>query len=122
MKTFKEHMSEETNPFALSNGFVGVEDEKARDNINALLNGITMKPFLTPYIALERVAKVLANYHIFLPKHTFEDIDEDSVAFEVNQFGEKAGMTNDGEVVTKIESSYYIYFEYNQNEQRPLFL
>jgi hypothetical protein len=116
MKTFKEYMSEETNPFALSNGFVGVNDEKVRDNINALLSGITMKPFLTPHIALERVSKVLANYHIYLPKQTFEDIDDDYVVYEVNQFGEKSGMTNDGEVVTKMSDPYYIYFEYKLNE------
>ena len=116
MKTFKEHMLEETDPFAQTNGFVGVDDEKVRDNINGLLSAVTIKPFITPHIGLERVSKVLANYHIHLPKQTFEDMDNDYAVFEVNQFGQKSGMTNDGEVVTKMSSSYYIYFEYNLND------
>ena len=110
-------MNEETMPFAqTSKGFIGVDDAGVRDNINSLLTGATSKSFLTPYSALEKVSKVLANYHIFLPKYTFAEGNSGVTAFEVNQFGEKMGMTNQGIVKTAEDSPYFIYFEYQMND------
>ena len=110
-------MNEETMPFAqTSKGFIGVDDAGVRDNINSLLTGATAKSFLTPYSALEKVSKVLANYHIFLPKYTFAEGNSGVTAFEVNQFGEKMGMTNQGIVKTVEDSPYFIYFEYQMND------
>ena len=117
MKKFNEFMNEETMPFAqTSKGFIGVDDAGVRDNINSLLTGATSKSFLTPYSALEKVSKVLANYHIFLPKYTFAEGNSGVTAFEVNQFGEKMGMTNQGIVKTAEDSPYFIYFEYQMND------
>ena len=110
-------MNEETMPFAqTSKGFIGVDDAGVRDNINSLLTGATAKSFLTPYSALEKVSKVLANYHIFLPKYTFAEGNSGVTAFEVNQFGEKMGMTNQGIVKTVEDLPYFIYFEYQMND------
>ena len=110
-------MNEETMPFAqTSKGFIGVDDAGVRDNINSLLTGATSKSFLTPYSALEKVSKVLANYHIFLPKYTFAEGNSGVTAFEVNQFGEKMGMTDQGIVKTAEDSPYFIYFEYQMND------
>ena len=118
MKRFKQYINEETNPTALTkNGVIDVNDSAVRDNINALLSGATSGKFVTPYIALERIGKVLANFHIFLPKYSFMEGDSGMAVFEVNQFGMKMGMTNDGRVVTADDSNKYsIFFEYRMSD------
>lgn len=117
MKSFKEFMKEETMPFAgTDQGFVGIEDPAVRDNLNQLLAGVTHDKFITPYIALERVAKALANYHIFVPKHSFLEGDSGMLTFPINQFGGKVGMQNDGEVVTAPSSEFTIFFEYRMGD------
>lgn len=118
MKKFREFINEETMPFAQTEkGFVGVDDAAVRDNINSLIAGVTKSKFITPYIAFERVSKVLANFHIFPPKQQFLDQDHGVVAVEINQFGSKVGMTNAGEVVTSDSSPYYLYFEYENDDE-----
>ena len=112
-----EQLNEETNPFAgTPEGFVGIEDSATRDYLNALLAGITAGHFLTPYIALERVSKVLANYQIFPPRTSFLEGDSGSAIWPVNQFGSKFGMNNDGEVGYAPTSNYSIYFEYRMSD------
>ena len=98
-------------------GFIGVSDHAVRDNINTLLNGALGQCFITPYIALEKVRKVLAYFQIFIPKTTFLEGDRGVEVFEVNQFGNISGMNNNGEVVTKVDSPYNIYFEYKMNDR-----
>ena len=117
MKSFKEFMKEETMPFAgTDQGFVGIEDPAVRDNLNQLLAGVTHDKFITPYVGLERVAKALANYHIFIPKHSFLEGDSGMLTFPINQFGGKMGMQNDGEVVTTPASDFTIFFEYRMGD------
>ena len=112
-----EQLNEETNPFAgTPEGFVGIEDSATRDYLNALIAGITAGHFLTPYIALERVSKVLANYQIFPPRTSFLEGDSGSAIWPVNQFGSKFGMNNDGEVGYAPTSNYSIYFEYRMSD------
>lgn len=112
-----EQLNEETNPFSgTPEGFVGIEDSATRDYLNALLAGITAGHFLTPYIALERVSKVLANYQIFPPRTSFLEGDSGSAIWPVNQFGSKFGMNNDGEVGYAPTSNYSIYFEYRMSD------
>lgn len=112
-----EYLSEENNPFSgTPEGFVGIEDSATRDYLNALLAGITSGRFLTPYISLERVSKVLASYHIFLPKTSFLEGDSGSAIWPINQFGGKIGMNNDGEVVTAPVSNFSVYFEYRMSD------
>ena len=117
MKLTRKQLQEEVNPFAgTPEGFVGVEDSATRDYLNALLSGVTAGKFLTPYIALERISKVLANYHIFPARTTFLEGDSGLAIWPVSQFGLKAGMNNDGEVVTAPTSDYSVYFEYQMND------
>lgn len=97
--------------------FVGVESEAVRDNINNLIKGVTAKPFVTPYIALERVRKVLAYFHISLPANNFMQGDYGYNIFNINQFGAKFGQTNDGNVVVKEDSPYSVYFEYQASDE-----
>jgi hypothetical protein len=117
MKKFKEYINEEITPQALTDkNFVGVENSSVRDNINSLLNGVTTKSVVTPYVSLERVRKALAYYHIFLPAHQFMEGNSGNVIFNISQFGEKYGQTNTGEFVSKSDSPYFLYFEYQMND------
>ena len=117
MKSFKEFLNEEMLPYAQTEkGFVGVDNGPVRDNINIHLASITAKPHATPYHAMEMVRKVLAPFHIFIPATNFLDGDSGHEVFEINQFGDKMGMTNNGEVVVKTGSNFYVYFEYAMND------
>ena len=119
MKNFKRYlMNEEVEitPYVKS-GSIDIDDPSVRDNINTLLHGVTGRCFITPYIALERVAKVLNNFHIHVPKTTFLENDSGMVSFVISQFGNKFGMQNNGEVVTKNTSPYHLYFEYRMNDR-----
>lgn len=117
MKKFKEFLNEEMLPYAQTEkGFVGVDNGPVRDNINIHLASITAKPHATPYHALEMVRKVLAPFHIFIPSTNFLDGDSGHEIFEINQFGDKMGMTNDGQVVVKNSDNYFVYFEYAMND------
>lgn len=98
-------------------GVIDVHDPAVRDNINTLLTGALGQCFITPYIALEKVRKVLAYYHIFLPKTTFLEGDRGVEVFDIKQFGELAGMRNNGDVVTRVDGSQNLYFEYKMNDK-----
>ena len=109
---------EEVNPTQyVDRGIMNVDDAAVRDNINTLLTGSLMACTLTPYIALEKVRKVLSYFHIHLPAVPFMEGDRGVHVFDVHQFGNLAGMRNDGEVVTKVSQPYSIYFEYQQNDK-----
>ena len=109
---------EEVNPTSyVERGILDVDDAGVRDNINVLLTGALSSCTLTPYIALEKVRKVLAYFHIHLDKAPFMEGDRGVQVFDVHQFGRSVGMRNDGEVVTKVSQPYSIYFEYQQNEK-----
>ena len=134
-------MNEETMPYAnVRSGEMDVENSAVRDQINQLLAGATSGKFITPYIALERVAKTLANFHIFIPSQHFLEGDSGTMMWPVSQYGNKIGMTNQGEFVvsggtdkdethgphvggegsyiaaTPEENEYTIYFEYRQSD------
>lgn len=113
MKTFSQFLKEEVSPFALtSKGIIDINDEDVRDNINALLNGVTDRNSPTPYTALEHVKKVLANFHIFLPRTPFLEGDSGYEVWPVNQFGEKVGMDDDGQFKKASDSPYFMFFEW----------
>jgi len=119
MKNFKKYLMREEVEVApyVKSGSIDIDDPSVRDNINTLLHGITGRCFITPYIALERVAKVLNNFHIHVPKTTFLENDSGMVSFNISQFGNKFGMQNNGEVVVKNTSPFHLYFEYRMNEK-----
>jgi hypothetical protein len=117
MKKFKDFLSEEMMPYAQTEkGFVGVDNGPVRDNINIHLASVTARPHATPYHAMEMIRKVLAPFSIFPPQTNFLDGDSGHEVFQINQFGDKMGMTNDGTVVVKNFDPYYVYFEYQMND------
>ena len=118
MKKFREYLNEETMPYAQTEkGFVGVDNGPVRDNINIHLASVTAKPYASPYHAMEIVRKALAAFSIFPPSTNFLDGDSGHEIFAINQFGDKMGMTNDGQVVVKSADPYFVYFEYAMNDK-----
>jgi hypothetical protein len=95
-------------------GLVSVDKKSIRDRINVLLSKreACEGGYLTPYIALEKARKVLASFHIHLPHVAFLEGKEGVTSFPIRQFGEVTGMTNDGQVKTKEDSGYFVYFRY----------
>lgn len=118
MKKFHEYLAEEILPFAQTEkGFVGIDNEPVRDNINLLLAAATKMPCPTPYHALESIRKILMSYHIALPATNFLDGDAGQEVFVIDQFGKKLGAIPTGDVVTQTPSAYSVYFEYALNER-----
>ena len=100
MKSFKQFLNEETMPYAgTAKGIINIENSSVRDGLNSQLAGVTTGKFVTPYIALERVSKALANFHIFIPRHSFLEGDSGMLVWPINQFGIKFGQQNDGTFV-----------------------
>lgn len=118
MKGFRNYLKEEVDLTAnVEHGTIDVHDHAVRDNINAFLNGVLASCVVTPYVALNKVNKVLANFHIFLPKAPYMEDNHGVHVFPINQFNRVAGMRNDGSVVTKVESPYSLFFEWKRNEK-----
>jgi hypothetical protein len=117
MKTFKRYIKEENAPrFGTSSGITDVNDGAVRDNINTILTMTTARKYITPYLALERVKKALANFHIFLPNYSFLEGDSGMAVFDVKQFGDKMGMTDDGQFIKEVPPIYHVYFEYQLSD------
>lgn len=117
MKTFRSFMREETMPYAnVKSGVMDISDSAVRDQINQLLTGVTAMKFVTPYIALERVAKTLANFHIYLPNQGFLEGDSGAASWPIHQYGAKIGQNNDGEVVTTPPAQFSVFFEYRMSD------
>lgn len=95
---------------------IDIENPETKARVNSLLGQALETSFLTPYMGIERISNVLAKFHIPIPKSTFLEGDHGYKVFEVNQFGTKFGMNDQGEVVQKDGCSCSIYFEYQLND------
>ena len=105
---------EGNNSFTKS--LLSLGDDDAIGGLNALIARATKSSCTTPYVALERIQKILAQHFIFLPKHALNDGDQGNLIFHLDQFGSKLGQTDDGEINLTPESGMYFYFEYSLNE------
>jgi hypothetical protein len=114
MKYIQEDFDPSIN---VEGGSIDIKDSAVEDAINRYISAVTAKSCVTPYIALEKVRKILAYYKIFLPQTVFLESDEGHEVFEISQFGDKMGMTDDGEVKVKNEDGLYLYFEWMMNEE-----
>lgn len=98
-------------------GSIDFNDSAVIDSANRYISNVTAKAVVTPYISLEKIRKILSYYKVFLPQTAFLEGDEGNEVFDVSQFGEKYGMTNDGEVKVKNEDGLYLYFEWMMNDE-----
>lgn len=113
MKTFREHLNEEVKIGALSSGGIDIERDAVRDEINGILAGIAARPCVTPYSSLNKVRKALAYFSIFLPKRVYLEGRHGVEVWEVKQFGDKMGVTDQGEWIHHVPAKYHLFFHYH---------
>ena len=112
MKSFQGYITENVLPSVqVADGGMDIEKPAVRAAINAALAGVTSAPAVTPYVVYNRISKLLAQYHIVLPKKFLEG-DKGVEVFEVRQFGLKMGMTDSGEFVTQVPTTHYLFLQY----------
>ena len=113
MKSFQKFISEEVLPTAMvQDGSFDLENEVVRDQINMILAGICSHSHVTPYVTLRKVSKALAYFSIILPKKTFLEGRKGIEVYEMMQFGERMGMTDQGEFVREVPTKFYLFFDY----------
>jgi hypothetical protein len=116
MKKFREYISEEVVPTALvKDGSIDLEKEDVRASINMALAKVTADGSITPYIALNRISKALAMFHIILPKRIYLEGGKGVEVHELRQFGMKMGMTDSGEFVNEVPGRFFLFIQYGLN-------
>ena len=113
MKTFRDYLKEEVMPTALSDGSIDINKDSVRAEINGILAATVNKPWVTPYVALRRVSKALAYFHIVLNQKPYLEGTSGVEAWEIHQFGDKMGMTDQGEFVKSVPADYHLFFHYD---------
>lgn len=106
-------MNEEVSPAVYDQGgHISIKDPRTLASLNHLLSHLNMDGCLTPYIAIEKARKVLAYFHLHFPK-VFLEGKSGYKFFGLNQFGEKFGMNDQGEVVTSIPTEFFLWIDYS---------
>ncbi len=115
IKKFHEIVSEDYSA-SIASGTVNINDQATVVNINSMLLGALKQEFITPYIALEKVRKVLANFavHIEGTSDIFGDEEGDKV-FAIIQFGKVIDLTPDAKPQETPDAFVYFAWELNDN-------
>lgn len=113
MKTFRDHIKEEVKIDSLYTGGIDIDRDAVRDEINGILAGIAMKSCVTPYNTLNKIRKALAYFSIHLPKKVYMEGKHGIEVWEIHQFGDKMGMTDQGEFIKSTPCKYYLFFHYH---------
>ena len=113
MRSFKNYLKEEVMPTVLSNGSIDIANESVRDEINGYLSAIASRPCITPYVAMNKMRKMLAYFHIYLPKRAYMEGKHGVEVWGINQFGDKMGMTDQGEFVKSVPAKFHLFFHYH---------
>lgn len=98
----------------------GLDNDLTREALNAAISKTTSHDFITPYIALGAVQRVLAYASIILPQYVFLDKEKGEVVFDINQFGRMDGINMDAsEADSNSDGStqYFVYFAYEMNSE-----
>ena len=113
MKSFRDYLKEDVVPTAVvKDGSIDLEREVVRAQINSSLASVLADPSVTPYNALVRVSKVLSYFSIILPKRVYLDGEKGIEAIELRQFGDRMGMTDQGEFIKEVPSKFYLFIQY----------
>ena len=115
--SFKQFLEEEDSHAIVTTGInsKGIDNNVTKEIINSRLALVTNHEFLTPYIALGSISRVLAYANIIVPQYTFLDRHEGEVVFDATQFGKMFGVNTDGTKVPS-ESGHFVYFSYVMND------
>lgn len=115
LKKFHEVVNEDYQA-SIATGTVNVNDPTTVVNINSLLLGALKQEFITPYIALEKVRKVLAMFAIHIEGTSdIFNAEEGDKTFAVMQFGKIVDMTPNAQAVEPPDAFIYFAWELNDN-------
>lgn len=113
MKSFRDYLKEDVVPTAVvKDGSIDLEREVVRAQINSSLASVLADPSVTPYNALVRASKVLSYFSIILPKRVYLDGEKGIEAIELRQFGDRMGMTDQGEFIKEVPGKFYLFIQY----------
>lgn len=113
MKSFRDYLKEDVVPTAIvQDGSIDLEREVVRAQINSSLASVLADPSVTPYNALVRASKVLSYFSIILPKRVYLDGEKGIEAIELRQFGDRMGMTDQGEFIKQVPGKFYLFIQY----------
>lgn len=117
VSSFKKFLEEEDSKSIIQTGFnsKSIDNSVTKEIINSRLSVATNNPFLTPYIALGSIARVLAYVNIIVPQYTFLDREEGEVVFDATQVGQLGGVNLDGSPA-RPDADHFIYFSYVMND------
>jgi hypothetical protein len=114
--SFKQFVKEEGSydTVKLGGDSSGLDNPKVRGALNANLQRATNQHFLTPYMGLGAIARVLAYAHIIVPQYTFLNNDGGEVVFEASPIGHVSGLTVNTPTGAgaEVPPTYHVYFEY----------
>jgi len=117
VSSFKKFLEEEDSKAIVQTGInsKSIDNSVTKEIINSRLANVTSNSFLTPYIALGSIARILAYVNIVVPQYTFLDREEGEVVFDATQVGQIAGVNLDGSPA-RTEADHFIYFSYSMND------
>jgi len=117
VSSFKKFLEEEDSKAIVTTGInsKSIDNSVTKEIINSRLANVTSNSFLTPYIALGSIARILAYVNIVVPQYTFLDREEGEVVFDATQVGQIAGVNLDGSPA-RTEADHFIYFSYSMND------
>lgn len=118
-KSFKDFISEEDTYSIVQTGInsKGLENPATIQALNAALAKTTSHPFITPYIGLGAIARVLAYANIILPQYIFMDKEQGEVVFDATHFGKVDGVDVKANKVSEDDQTkYYVYYSYSMND------
>lgn len=119
-KSFREFVAEEDITKMIVQTGVnskGLDNPLTVQTINSQLAKTTGHSFITPYIALGAISRVLAYANIILPQYVFLDKEEGEVVFDATHFGKIDGVNPDGTKAESKEPLHFVYFTYEMNEE-----
>lgn len=109
MKSFLEFLGESTAIHTSAPGGIKLSEAGTIARINADLHRLSSIEYDTPYVALERVRKVLANFSLSIPGASHLPLEGGEDYFPLTQFGEVSGISD---LADKVESDpyHFLYF------------
>lgn len=109
MRSFLEFLSESSAIHSSAPGNIKLSEPGTVSKINMDLHRLSSIEYETPYMALERVRKVLANYSLSIPGVSDLALEGGEDYYPLTQFGEVSGISDLADKV-EVEPYHFLYF------------
>lgn len=122
-KTYNAFLAEQERTYdfvKLGNDGKGFDNHVFLQALNSSLAKTCSHTFITPYIALGSISRVLAYGRIIIPQVQILDKEKGTIVFDCHQFGDVHGKNLDGSVATSDNdflgqpvNKYFVFFSYH---------